>query len=200
LFTPRPFSEQVTDLQVVRDGTLAFAAGDFPAPAVPGEPAPLGVLIEFDTPYAYLPGEDLIVYIRSTGQTAQPVPLLDATLYGNGQVDAIVANSATATLDTVGSFAFETPVASFRFEVPVVTGDLTADGSVDIQDLRVIEQNLGIGTTPAQGDLDLNGVVNIDDVALFIEDVVGTVFGDVNLDRAVDTADLAVLAGAFGVV
>lgn len=198
LFTPRPLGEQIDDAHLVHDGPLTFNAADFPAPASPTGPAPLGVFIEFDTPYAYIPGEDLILQVRSTGLGTQPAPLLDAAPYANGEVDAIVANTFDATPDTVGDFVFETPVAAFRFEIPPVTGDLNADGNITIEDLQVIEENFGFDKTPEQGDLNLDTVIDVADATILIYDVAGTVFGDADLSGTVDTSDLAIMAANFG--
>ncbi|MEM6334548.1 MAG: M14 family zinc carboxypeptidase [Planctomycetota bacterium] len=72
-------------------------------------------------------------------------------------------------------------------------GDFNNDGEVDADDIDLLLANLG---DPAY-DLTGNGVANAADVTAMIEDILATAFGDANLDRAINTSDLAILAANF---
>jgi hypothetical protein len=82
-------------------------------------------------------------------------------------------------------------------------GDFDLDGDVDADDIDLLFAAVGGGDTFY--DLTDDGLVNQDDVDEWVFNVVpvggdnvGTVFGDFNLDGAVDAGDLALLGGSFG--
>ncbi|MEM6333838.1 MAG: M14 family zinc carboxypeptidase [Planctomycetota bacterium] len=74
-----------------------------------------------------------------------------------------------------------------------LASDFDEDGDVDIDDIDLLLANLG---DPAF-DLTGNGITNNADVTELIENILGTAFGDANLDQQVNTADLAILAANF---
>ncbi|MEM6332531.1 MAG: family 16 glycosylhydrolase [Planctomycetota bacterium] len=73
-------------------------------------------------------------------------------------------------------------------------GDFNADGSIDANDIDALLANLG---DPVY-DLTDDGLANDADLDALLADILGTTRGDANLDGAVDTADLAILAASFG--
>ncbi|WP_428388901.1 dockerin type I domain-containing protein [Mucisphaera sp.] len=72
-------------------------------------------------------------------------------------------------------------------------GDLNADGLTDHLDINLLFANLG---NPAY-DVDGNNTADFADVAHLIRELIGTEFGDINLDQAVDLIDLSILATNF---
>ena len=69
-----------------------------------------------------------------------------------------------------------------------VVGDLSNDGRVDGQDVDLLHEAVRNGD--AAGDLDGNGLTNVDDLIYLVENVIGTSIGDVNFDGVFDSNDL----------
>ncbi|MEQ9461506.1 MAG: hypothetical protein RIG82_11210 [Phycisphaeraceae bacterium] len=72
-------------------------------------------------------------------------------------------------------------------------GDLNGDTLTDVIDINLLFANLG---NPAY-DVDGNNTADFSDVAYLIRELIGTEFGDINLDRKVDLIDLSILASNF---
>lgn len=89
-------------------------------------------------------------------------------------------------------------LAAFLDERVVLVGDTNGDGVVDGVDVQRLIDRLG-STRQIEGyDLNGNGGVDAGDLDVLIEDVLGTAYGDANLDGAVDLLDLSALASGFG--
>ncbi len=109
-----------------------------------------------------------------------------------GEVSAQFYSSATSSIGTIlGPGAVD------------LLGDFDLDGDVDADDIDLLFANLGSGDTFY--DLNDDGVIDQDDVDEWVFNIVpvgggnvGTVYGDFNLDGAVDAGDLALLGGSFG--
>ena len=71
--------------------------------------------------------------------------------------------------------------------VLVRRGDVDQSGTTDAGDIDLLFAN--IGSTDWQFDLDGNGLVDANDVTVLVEVFLGTLFGDANLDGAVDGSD-----------
>lgn len=87
--------------------------------------------------------------------------------------------------------------AAFFEPDPFPPGDFNRDRQVDAVDIDLLFAHRGT----AELDLyDLNGDAAIDDLdaRIWVEDIVSTAFGDVNLDRAIDLADLNAVRNHFG--
>ncbi len=107
---------------------------------------------------------------------------------------------------TIYGWAYETTpwlAADISYDVVVpLAGDFDNDGDVDADDIDLLFDNLG-GVDMAF-DLNSDGLVDQADVDEWVLNTVpvgenvGTVFGDFNLDGAVDAGDLALLGGSFG--
>ncbi len=76
-------------------------------------------------------------------------------------------------------------------------GDFNHDRRVDALDIDLLFAHRG---TAEIDTFDLNGDAAIDDLdaQLWVEEIVQTAFGDVNLDRAIDLADLNAVRNHFG--
>jgi hypothetical protein len=84
-------------------------------------------------------------------------------------------------------------------EAPV-PGDTNGDGALDAQDIDHLYDNLtgsGNPTYNTRHDIDGDGDADPDDVTMLVEDLLGTYFGDANLDGVVDEADLAYVADGW---
>lgn len=123
----------------------------------------------------------------------------------------------TAVDNAFGGNFFGTTLATGSYQAGAsradVAGDLPTrgwapnghDGVVDANDIDYVRANFGDWTdTNDAVDMDLSAdmtgdlLVNADDVAEIVESILGTEFGDVNLDGVVDGADLAIAEANLG--
>jgi hypothetical protein len=77
---------------------------------------------------------------------------------------------------------------------PATNGDTNADGYVDALDIDFIHAAMRGGHYVAVADLNADGNVNKDDVAMLVHQVLGTWFGDATIDRWIAEDDLSTLA------
>ncbi|MEM6332890.1 MAG: MprA protease, GlyGly-CTERM protein-sorting domain-containing form [Planctomycetota bacterium] len=103
----------------------------------------------------------------------------------SGNVDRNVFKSSPLGLDIYVDNLFPDPAAP---------GDFDEDGDIDVDDIDLLLAHMG---DPAY-DLTGNGVTNTADTTYLIHEILGTEYGDVNLDSLINTSDLAVLASHFG--
>lgn len=68
-------------------------------------------------------------------------------------------------------------------------GDFDADGEYDADDIDMLFAAVRTGNSDARFDVDGNGMVNAADNTYWIEQLAGTLLGDANFDRTVDTLD-----------
>ncbi len=87
-------------------------------------------------------------------------------------------------LVTVGA---DLPTLDAYRTVLVRRGDVDQSGTTDPTDIDFLFSNLG--SNDWYLDLDSNGVVELADVSTLVEDILGTLFGDANLDQVVDGSD-----------
>ncbi|MCA9262275.1 MAG: hypothetical protein KDA60_00440 [Planctomycetales bacterium] len=71
-------------------------------------------------------------------------------------------------------------------------GDFDADGQFDADDIDALAQALLLGTTDSTFDLNGDGRVDREDATALIQDILGTHYGDANLDGRVDDVDFAI--------
>ena len=69
-------------------------------------------------------------------------------------------------------------------------GDLNDDHSVDADDVDMLFAAIRTGSSDSRHDLDRNKSVNSDDAQFLVSNLIGTVFGDANLDGVFDSSDL----------
>lgn len=76
-------------------------------------------------------------------------------------------------------------------------GEFFLDGEIiaDVDDICVLQEVIrGLRTEEARHDLNSDGVVNLLDMDKLIIEILGTYYGDANLDAQVDAADQTILA------
>jgi Ca2+-binding RTX toxin-like protein len=78
------------------------------------------------------------------------------------------------------------------------SADFDNDGEVGATDIDLLMEARNSGAHEPAFDLNGDGTVDQDDVDYLVEVVLGTTYGDANLDGAVNQADVAILAGNFG--
>lgn len=82
--------------------------------------------------------------------------------------------------------------------VATLVGDFDDNQVVNADDIDLLNAAIAAASQDALFDLDADGLVARSDVDVLVEEVIGTVYGDVNLDREVDFADFLMLAANFG--
>lgn len=81
---------------------------------------------------------------------------------------------------------------SFQVDLDPPPGDFNADGTLDCDDVDALSMAVASGSNDPQFDLTGEGVVNAGDLIVWIQDLKGTIFGDANLDFAVDGSDFLI--------
>jgi hypothetical protein len=84
------------------------------------------------------------------------------------------------------------------FVAEPISADFDGSGEVDASDIDLLMQARNAGANEPQFDLTGDGLVNQADVDHLVEVVLGTHYGDANLDGAVNASDVAILASHFG--
>jgi hypothetical protein len=79
---------------------------------------------------------------------------------------------------------------------PPILGDFNADGLVDAQDIDLLFANFSENGDAY--DLTGDGVVDKNDADLLVMDVLGTVYGDTDLDGDVDFDDVRAMLSGYG--
>ena len=87
-----------------------------------------------------------------------------------------VTTHATLRIDTQ-------PSASFRM------GDLDQDGDIDANDIDLLARTMNNDPADRRFDLNRDGELNAGDMDTLIHDILGTEYGDANLDGRVDELD-----------
>ena len=86
------------------------------------------------------------------------------------------------------------PGGEWNFPIRVMPGDFHADGRLNERDIEALAAAIRSGD-PAF-DLDGDGSSTSNDISVLVQDLMGTVIGDVNFDGRFDSTDLVVLFGA----
>jgi hypothetical protein len=73
-----------------------------------------------------------------------------------------------------------------------VPGDFSGDDQLTILDIDQLAVEAAAGTNNPTFDVNLDGLVDLSDVEIWIEDLYATSMGDANLDFAVDGQDFAI--------
>ena len=76
-------------------------------------------------------------------------------------------------------------------------GDVVPDGSIDSVDIDSLYDAIEAGSTEAIYDLNFDGDVTQKDIGVLVRNVLGTTYGDTDLDGDVDIFDITTLIGNF---
>ena len=128
---------------------------------------------------------------------------LPGLIQGDYEVRQVLRPGWTETLPAAGSYVLNLPadvviggLGFGSYGTPAV-GDVNGDGTVDAHDIDELYANFGAGV-PDRYDLDGDGDADTDDMDILIWDVLGTNYGDVNLDGVTDLTDLMIMKSNFG--
>ena len=73
-------------------------------------------------------------------------------------------------------------------------GDVNGDGITNAIDIDAVAAAIRLANTNTDYDIDGNGIVDLDDKNLLVRDILGTEYGDANLDQQVDSEDYEIWA------
>ena len=85
--------------------------------------------------------------------------------------------------------------AKALFAVP---GDFNRDGQVTGHDIDLLREAISVFDPHPRFDLNADTMLNESDVTYLVTVILGTMFGDINLDQIVDATDLAMLRANMG--
>lgn len=110
----------------------------------------------------------------------------------NGTLEAIAADHP-ATSQEIDDMARVPRAESSDDPQPLLSdGDFNEDEKTDAADIDVLAQAIREDSQDLRYDLDSSGAVNKQDMDMLVRDIVGTEYGDANLDFTVTTFDRAI--------
>ena len=136
-------------------------------------------------------------------------------LFGSGGVDGLhVLGGSSLVLGDINVYALiggtmthinglfgagETSIAfdGGFLDLSALEGDFDADGDVDADDIDLLLGNVLAGANDLTFELTGDSLVDQDDADRMIHDILGTEYGDANLDRAIDGGDLSLLGAKW---
>lgn len=194
--------------------SISYSTGDSSPPSVTARSANLAVApqqLQFTfNEEVLIDTTDLTLVNNTTGQT---VPAASIAMSYNSATNTatytfpgfaggvLPSGNYTASLSTSGV----TDLASNPLQAngnqtlsfSWLRGDVDQSGAIDAADIDMLYASFGANANP-RFDLSGNGTVNQQDVDVLVTSILGTQYGDANLDGDVDTADVATLATNFG--
>jgi hypothetical protein len=117
--------------------------------------------------------DDVAPWATTADGDGNSLQRLTPTAYGNAATSWTAAAPSPAVVDFSN-----------------IPGDLTGDGEVTSADIDALFSAINAGLTESRYDLDGSGTVDSDDVTYLVETILGTWFGDANLNGRVDAQDL----------
>jgi hypothetical protein len=121
---------------------------------------------------------------------ASPVSVSYSALLLDGQTGGTVPYTIDAlAIDEGGSQ-----------QIPPLTiaGDLDQDSRVHFRDIRLLRDAIKAQDVQPSFDLNEDSLVNPSDWSFLIQNILGSLFGDANLDQRVDRTDAAIVASQYG--
>lgn len=94
------------------------------------------------------------------------------------------------------SFSFDNTFSLFG-RAPLL-GDFNANQVLDVDDIDLLSASIRDGSTDLLFDVTGDGIVNLDDHTHWVDELVGTLLGDTDLDKTVAFNDFVALANRFG--
>jgi hypothetical protein len=117
----------------------------------------------------------------------------------------IIANASTTNGMDVSSrevaAAANRPMLSIGYvptPTPGIAGDVNVSGIVDDADIDFLYEAIAVGSADPLFDLNGDAAVDRGDVDHLVQSILGTQYGDANLDTLVNRADAVVLSRNFG--
>jgi hypothetical protein len=107
---------------------------------------------------------------------------------------SIALNSAPSNCSQITYTISEGPSKSIvsNSSITLLRGDVDQNGTIDAADIDQIFADIAASTNSPVNDIDGSGTVDSDDVVELVEDILGTFYGDANLDGSVDMVDFEI--------
>ncbi len=109
---------------------------------------------------------------------------ISVTVEGDAEIEATEQLLATLTAATGGVLTDATAIGTI-----IGLGDFDLDGEFEAPDVDALVSAIAAGSHDPQFDLTGDGLVDFDDLEVWVLDLKGTLFGDANLDFNVDVSD-----------
>ncbi|MEX2186265.1 MAG: LamG-like jellyroll fold domain-containing protein [Pirellulales bacterium] len=145
------------------------------------------------------------------------VTVTNRATYFDVDVDGSASDADCQTVQASIGLSFGDPGYDLRFDVDrdgtieaedvgdcsiavgsTTRGDFDLDNDVDADDVDLLFAAIASGAHDTFYDLTADGLVTFDDAADLVRNVLGTEFGDANLDGRVDRADASIVGRNFG--
>ncbi len=124
-----------------------------------------------------------------------------------GDVDLVTIQWTSGIVQHLYNISPNQTLAVLESDIESVAGDIDFNGLIDASDvdwLRIAADQpeiywsvFGLVAEDA-ADLNQNGIVDAADVEFLLHDIIGTEYGDLNLDGSIDQTDLALWQAGFG--
>ncbi len=134
-----------------------------------GDPPLIPRLLEDEVRY-----DDMAPWPVSADGSGDSLHRAAPTAFGNDSTSWLAGSPSPGTVDFTGG----------------IPGDFNDDLVVDDADIDLLYAAINAGNPPARVDWDGSGAVDSADVTFLVENIIGTFYGDANLDRTVDARDL----------
>lgn len=151
---------------------------------------------------------DRLYFTISTGGYRRELWSTDGTAEGTMQVASVAPGDSSLGTDPILLAGVGSSLYLMAYDKihgrelwiirSVVEGDLDRNCAIDAADIDLLFAAVGAGTNDPAYDLTGDATVDDDDIAHLVESILGTHFGDANLDGAVDRADVAAVVRNFG--
>ncbi|MEE9212289.1 MAG: LEPR-XLL domain-containing protein [Phycisphaeraceae bacterium] len=156
-----------------------------------GQSVSINTLTLFDNPAA-TPLNDLDPKLVVIGPNGLPIAGDEDSFDGrNAQVVLTAPLTGSYTIQTLAQSGFGEYLLNVNILLP---GDFDNDGDVDADDIDLLTTNFGNAAFDLDGDNDADA----DDLTFMVETILGTAFGDADLNRIVGFADFTVMQNNFG--
>lgn len=167
-----------------------FTYGTYGAYSVPGVSGTANEMLT-----ALISRESAVTWVgKSTGPIAAAI--------GSRMIDAWASPlpiAPTVTIVRAPEPGVNTVLSTLedQFEV-YIPGDYDRTLSVSHEDIDRLSRSIAESTLLLNSDLNSDGVTNSSDLSYLLNTILGTDYGDTNLDQRVDRADLSTIVSGFG--
>ncbi|TWT87523.1 hypothetical protein Mal64_30640 [Pseudobythopirellula maris] len=197
-------SPVVADYQL--PAVLSAIAGAVPPTLALGQAFDLNVAVSNAAAVLTSLGADELEYTLSvSGDLNGGAAGSDSALGGvNNHLVALDTSTAGAKLGTITVATASQSAENALIEIPIsfdviaaLLGDTDSDGDLDADDIDTLYANLGSGDSLFDLDMD-GGLADQQDVDTLVHTILGTEYGDLNLDKQIDIYDISTVSGSFG--
>ena len=122
-------------------------------------------------------------------ETGRPLYLVDHVVFGPTEPEQSIGRLP----DGIGEFMPLDEPSFGASNMGTRLGDLNSDSIIDARDIDLLCQEIRSGNGEATFDLNDDGAVDDNDLAHLVNEIIGTWFGDANLDGVFNSSDLVLI-------